>query len=82
MSKDAGSKDKGGELGWSPADALCAGIQRRADQVFTLGKVTDAPVKTQFGWHIIQLVDARNAQGPSFDELWAAAVQRIQGARN
>jgi peptidyl-prolyl cis-trans isomerase C len=38
-------------------------------------------VKTQFGWHIIQLVDARTQQGPSFDELKPQLAQRIQGAQ-
>ena len=47
----------------------------------TPGQVTANPVKTQFGWHIIQLVDARTQQGPSFDELKPQLAQRIQGAQ-
>ena len=45
------------------------------------GQVAAAPVKTQFGWHVIQLIDVRDAQGPSFDELKPQLAQRIQGAQ-
>ena len=32
------------------------------------GQMTDAPVQTQFGWHIIRLDDERATQVPTFDE--------------
>lgn len=79
-SKDGGSKDKGGELGWSAADAYVPEFSTALTKL-TPGKVTDAPVKTQFGWHVIQLIDVRNAAGPSFDELKPQLAQRIQGER-
>ena len=77
-SKDPGSKDKGGELGWaSPAnfakpfsDAMVA-LQK--------GKFTPTPVQTQFGWHVILLEDVRETKAPSFEEVKPNLVQRAQG---
>ncbi|MCK7498854.1 MAG: peptidyl-prolyl cis-trans isomerase [Comamonadaceae bacterium] len=43
------------------------------------GEMTDAPVKSQFGWHIIRLEDTREAQFPAFDDVKAAA-QAAPGA--
>ena len=80
VSKDTGSKDKGGELGWAPAEAYVKEFSEALTKL-TPGQVTANPVKTQFGWHIIQLVDARTQQGPSFDELKPQLAQRIQGAQ-
>jgi peptidyl-prolyl cis-trans isomerase C len=41
------------------------------------GQVTDTPVKTQFGWHIIKLEDTREAQFPSFEEVKPQIEQRL-----
>ena len=42
------------------------------------GEMTDAPVKSQFGWHIIRLDDTREAQFPSFDEVKDQVKQRLE----
>ncbi|MBL8486437.1 MAG: peptidylprolyl isomerase [Rhodocyclaceae bacterium] len=68
QSKDPGSKDKGGELGWSePANY----VKPFADALKSLakGKFTEAPVKTDFGWHVILLEDSRELKMPSMDEV-------------
>ena len=80
VSKDTGSKDKGGELDWAPADSYVAEFSTALTKL-SRGQVAAAPVKTQFGWHVIQLIDVRDAQGPSFDELKPQLAQRIQGAQ-
>jgi peptidyl-prolyl cis-trans isomerase C len=33
------------------------------------GEVTPAPVQTQYGWHVIQLEDTREAAPPPFDQV-------------
>ena len=43
------------------------------------GKFTTAPVQTQFGWHVIQLDDVRDAKIPSFEEVKPQLQQRMQG---
>jgi peptidyl-prolyl cis-trans isomerase C len=62
QSLDPSSKD-GGDLGWSPANRYVAPF---ADAVLKLkkGETTAAPVRSQFGWHIIRLDDVRDTSPP------------------
>lgn len=65
---DPGSGQKGGDLGWSPSSNY---VPEFATAVETLKKdgMTDKPVKSQFGWHIIQLDDSRTAEFPALDDV-------------
>jgi len=77
-SKDTGSKANGGDLDWNvPANF----VKPFADAMVALqkGKFTTTPVQTQFGWHVIQLDDVRDAKVPSFDEVKPQLAQRMQG---
>ncbi|PWV59465.1 peptidylprolyl isomerase [Plasticicumulans acidivorans] len=76
-SKD-GSKDQGGDLGWFTPDMM---VEPFAQAVVGLdkGKFTEKPVKTQFGWHVIQLEDSRDKTPPSLDELRPQIAQMLQG---
>ncbi|HEY3328239.1 MAG TPA: peptidylprolyl isomerase [Novimethylophilus sp.] len=67
-SLDPGSKEKGGDLGWFPPAAM---VKPFSDAVSKLqkGSYTTTPVQTQFGWHVIKLEDARDAQPPAFDKV-------------
>jgi peptidyl-prolyl cis-trans isomerase C len=66
-SKDTGSKDQGGLLGYLVAGQL---VPEFAAKIATMqkGEVSD-PVKTQFGWHIIKLEDRRRKEPPNFDSV-------------
>ena len=66
-SKDPGSKDQGGDLGFFAKDQM---VPEFAEAAFKLdkGQVSD-PVKSQFGWHVIRLDDKRTKQAPSFDQV-------------
>jgi peptidyl-prolyl cis-trans isomerase C len=44
----------------------------------TKGKVTETPVKSQFGFHIIRLDDVRDAQLPKFDDVKPQIAQQLQ----
>ena len=76
VSKDTGSKDKGGDLGWTiPAKF----VQPFADAVLKMKKgEVSAPVQTQFGWHIIKLENTRDLKLPSFDEMKANLENNLQ----
>jgi peptidyl-prolyl cis-trans isomerase C len=65
---DPGSKAMGGDLGWF---TLAHMVKPFGDAVKSLkkGEVTPEPVQTQYGWHIIQLEDTREAVPPPFDQL-------------
>ena len=42
------------------------------------GQMTDTPVKTQFGYHIIRVDDVRDAQLPKFEEVKPQIVQQLR----
>jgi peptidyl-prolyl cis-trans isomerase C len=74
---DPGSKDKGGDLGWfSPASMVkpfsdvAANLQK--------GATSATPVQTQFGWHIIKLVDSRPAQPLPYEKLKDGLQKNLQ----
>ena len=77
QSIDPGSKDNGGELGWAAPSNY---VKPFADALTGLGKgkYTAAPVKTDFGYHIIKLEDTRPTTFPSFDELKPRLLQQAQ----
>lgn len=76
-SKDPGSGANGGDLDWANADSY---VPEFSDAMKKLGKgqMTETPVKTQFGWHVIRLDDMREAQLPPFDQVKPQIVQQMQ----
>lgn len=77
-SKDTGSKANGGDLDWNaPANF----VKPFADAMVALpkGKFTTTPVKSQFGWHVIEVDDIRDAKVPAFEEVKPQLAQRLQG---
>lgn len=75
-SKDPGSAAKGGELDWANPGSYVKEFSE-ALSALTKGKMTDAPVKTQFGYHIIRLDDVREAQLPKLDDVKAQIAQQL-----
>ena len=65
-SKDSSGKT-GGDLGWFTLDTM---VKPFADAVVALqpGQMTQAPVQSQFGWHIIKLEESRAPAAPAFEE--------------
>ena len=77
-SKDTGSKINGGDLDWNaPANF----VKPFADAMVATpkGKFTTTPVQTQFGWHVIEVDDIRDAKVPPYDEVKPQLAQRMQG---
>ncbi len=72
-SKDPSAAQNGGDLGFFGKDDMVAEF---ADAAFKMkdGEISETPVKTQFGWHVIQVVERRTAPPPSFDEAKANLV--------
>lgn len=76
-SLDPGSKDKGGDLGWfSPATM----VKPFSDAVAVLpkGKTTAEPVQTQFGWHVIKMIDTRTAQPLAYEKVKDGLEKNLQ----
>ena len=76
-SKDPGSKDNGGDLDWGPSARY---VKPFADAVTTQqkGKISAAPVKTDFGFHVIRVDDVRPLKVPEFSEVKEQFRQRAQ----
>lgn len=76
-SKDPGSGANGGDLDWANASSY---VKEFSDALTGLskGKMTDAPVKTQFGFHIIRLEDVREAQLPKYEDVKPQIAQQLQ----
>ena len=77
VSKDPGSKDRGGDLDWNTPASY---VKPFSDALVKLekGQYTEVPVQTQFGFHVIQLDDVRDVKFPSMDEVKAGLQQRLQ----
>jgi peptidyl-prolyl cis-trans isomerase C len=74
------SKDNGGDLGWFTPDRMDKPF---ADAVVALkpGDFTHKPVQTQYGWHVIQLIDTRPLSPPPFDQVKQRLVQVVQAKK-
>ncbi len=67
-STDPAAKTSGGDLGWFTKDQM---VPEFAAAAFKLKKdeITETPVKTQFGWHVIKVEDRRTASTPTFEQV-------------
>ena len=80
LSKDEGTKAKGGDLDWQPPGTFDKDFANAMVKL-AKGKYSDAPVKTRFGFHVIQLDDSRAAQHPPVAEVKANLTQKLQRTR-
>ncbi|MGF7135735.1 peptidyl-prolyl cis-trans isomerase C [Paraburkholderia sp. EB58] len=76
-SKDPGSGKNGGDLDWSDPKAYVPEFAAAAEKL-QKGQMTDTPVHTQFGWHIIRLDDTRDITPPPLEQVRPQIVQQIQ----
>ncbi|MEN3032201.1 peptidylprolyl isomerase [Chromobacterium amazonense] len=76
-SDDLGSKNSGGDLGWSDPGQY---VKEFGDAMVALkpGEITQTPVKSQYGYHIIKLEGVREAEGPKFEDVKPQLQQEMQ----
>lgn len=76
-STDKASGAEGGDLGWFKRTDM---VKEFSDAAFALkkGETSEAPVKTQFGYHLIKVEDRRQAPPPSFEELADQIREEVQ----
>ena len=77
QSKDPGSGANGGDLDWANASNYVPEFSTALVKL-NKGQTTDAPVKSQFGWHVIRLEDVREAQLPKLEEVKPQIAQQLQ----
>ena len=79
-SKDPGSGANGGDLDWAAPSSY---VPEFAQAMIKLkkGEMTQVPVKSQFGWHVIRVDDIRDAQLPKLEDVKPQIAQQLQQQR-
>jgi peptidyl-prolyl cis-trans isomerase D len=76
FSQDPGSAGNGGDLGFAGKGVYDKAFE---DALFSLQKgQVSAPVKSEFGWHLIRLDDVQAAEVPSLDSLRPQLVRELK----
>jgi len=77
QSKDTGSAANGGDLDWATPATF---VKPFSDALVALkkGQLTEIPVKTQFGFHVIKLEDVRAAKIPTLEEIKPQIAESLQ----
>lgn len=80
QSKDTGSGANGGDLDWANPTSY---VPEFSEAMLKLnkGQLTDTPVKTQFGFHVIRVDDIRDIKLPAFEEVKPQIAQQMQQER-
>jgi len=67
LTEDPSGKQDGGDLGYFTRDQM---VPEFSEVAFKLEKgQLSAPVKTQFGWHVLKVEDKRMREPPPFDKV-------------
>ncbi len=77
QSKDPGSGANGGDLDWAAAASYVTEFSEAMVKL-EKGQMTSAPVKSQFGWHVIRVDDVRQAQLPKLEDIKPQVLQQMQ----
>ena len=80
QSKDPGSGASGGDLDWAAPGSYVPEFSGALTKL-NKGQLTETPVKTQFGWHVIRLDDVRQAELPKMDDVKPQIAQQLQQQR-
>jgi peptidyl-prolyl cis-trans isomerase C len=75
-SKDSSAKN-GGDLGWFTLDTMVPPFAS-AVQAMQPGQLTEQPVQSQYGWHVIKLEETRATSAPPFDEVKDRVKMMVQ----
>lgn len=77
QSQDPGSAANGGDLGWAAAGSYVAEFSEAMARL-EKGQMTQTPVQSQFGWHVIRVDDTRPAQLPALADIKPQIAQQMQ----
>ena len=75
-SKDPGSGANGGDLDWASAASYVPEFSNAMVKL-EKGQMTDTPVKSQFGFHIIRVDEVRDAELPKLEEVKPQITQQL-----
>lgn len=80
VSTDPGSRDLGGELGWCIPAYFVPEFSQAMVALAPKG-LTSEPVKTRFGWHIIEVTAVRSAVPPPFDQVKEKLAEKLRQSK-
>lgn len=80
-SQDPGSAANGGDLGEFQKGMMVPEFEKAAFELKNIGDVS-APVKTQYGWHIIRLEGRTPESKISFEQIKARIIQELKERKN
>lgn len=78
-SDEAASKARGGEIGWVAEAQIQPEIRERLPKL-AVGAISE-PVKLDDGWHILKVLDAKEARTPTLDEVRQELVVQLRAER-
>jgi peptidyl-prolyl cis-trans isomerase C len=80
VSEEPGAKDSGGDLNFFPKDRM---VPEFADAAFAMkkGDISKEPVRTKFGWHIINVTDRKDAGSMPYDEVKGQVGSYLEGSK-
>ncbi len=77
QSKDPGSGANGGDLDWNVPGTFVPEFSQAMIKL-EKGKITETPVKSQFGYHVIRLDDTRESKPPAFEQVKPQIQQGLE----
>jgi peptidyl-prolyl cis-trans isomerase C len=77
QSKDPGSGANGGDLGWASPENYVPEFSKAMTSL-KKGEVTQTPVKSQFGYHVIRLEETRATPIPPLEEVKQQVAEAVQ----
>jgi peptidyl-prolyl cis-trans isomerase C len=77
QSKDPGSAANGGDLDWASPGSFVPEFSKAMTSL-QKGQITETPVKTQYGFHVIKLEDVRASKFPPLEEVKQQVAESLQ----
>lgn len=80
VSEEPGAKESGGDLNFFPKDRM---VPEFANAAFAMkkGDISKEPVRTKFGWHIINVTDRKDSGTMPYDEVKAQVGSYLEGGK-
>lgn len=80
VSEEPGAKESGGDLNFFPKDRM---VPEFANAAFAMkkGDISKEPVRTKFGWHVIQVTDRKDSGTMPYDEVKGQVGAYLEGGK-
>ena len=80
VSEEPGAKESGGDLNFFPKDRM---VPEFANAAFAMkkGDISKEPVRTKFGWHVINVTDRKDSGSMPFEEVKDQVVSYLEGGK-